>query len=153
MPERWYLCFLGVGIVYFFHCLDVAYARIHLAAVKDGTSWASDKVDVPEGYWYFSLYYSVYGYTQDVFNIIETLWQEGIRVTCDDAINRLIKMAEETDYVNIAPLLNYYHHDSKTGNEIEMPYDYDDISAQQIADIIAATKWKKQKAVRPKPIR
>ena len=85
--------------------------------------------------------------------IIETLWQEGIRVTCDDAINRLIKMAEETDYVNIAPLLNYYHHDSKTGNEIEMPYDYDDISAQQIADIIAATKWKKQKAVRPKSIR
>ena len=136
-----------------FHCLDVAYARIHLAAVKDGTSWASDKVDVPEGYWYFSLYYSVYGYTQDVFNIIETLWQEGIRVMCDDAINRLIKMAEETDYVNIAPLLNYYHHDSKTGNEIEMPYDYDDISAQQIADIIAATKWKKQKTVRPKPIR
>ena len=151
------------------HCLDVAYARIHLAAVKDGTSWASDKVDVPEDYWYFSLYYSVYGYTQDVFNIIETLWQEGIRVTCDDAINRLIKMAEETDYVNIAPLLNYYHHDNKIGNEIEMPYDdisaqqhdnkigneiempYDDISAQQIADIIAATKWKKQKAVRPKP--
>ena len=74
-------------------------------------------------------------------------------MTCDDAINRLIKMAEETDYVNIAPLLNYYHHDSKTGNEIEMPYDYDDISAQQIADIIAATKWKKQKTVRPKPIR
>ena len=132
-----------------FHCLDVAYARIHLAAVKDGTSWASDKVDVPEGYWYFSLYYSVYGYTQDVFNIIETLWLEGIRVYCEDAIDRLLKMAKETDYVNIAPLLNYYHHDSKTGNEIEMPYD--DISAQQIADIIAATKWKKQKAVRPKP--
>ena len=133
-----------------FHCLDVAYARIHLAAVKDGTPWVSDNVDVPEGYWYFSLYYSVYGYTQDVFNIIETLWQEGIRVNCEDAIDRLLKMAKETDYVNIAPLLNYYHHDNKIGNEIEMPYD--DISAQQIADIIAATKWKKQKAVRPRPI-
>ena len=71
-------------------------------------------------------------------------------MNCEDAIDRLLKMAKETDYVNIAPLLNYYHHDSKTGNEIEMPYD--DISAQQIADIIAATKWKKQKAVRPKPI-
>ena len=85
-----------------------------------------------------------------MFNIIETLWQEGIRVNCEDAIDRLLKMAKETDYVNIAPLLNYYHHDNKIGNEIEMPYD--DISAQQIADIIAATKWKKQKAVRPRPI-
>jgi len=40
-----------------------------------------------------------------VFIIIETLWQEGIRVKCDNALNRLLKMAEETDYVNIAPSL------------------------------------------------
>ena len=135
-----------------YHCLDVAYARIHLAAVKDGT-WTSDKVDVPEGYWYFSLYYSVYGYSQDVFNIIETLWQEGIKVKCDNALNRLLKMAEETDYVSISPLSNHYHHNSETGNEIELPNEYEDISAQQVADIIAATKWKKQKAVRPKDIK
>ena len=40
-----------------------------------------------------------------MFNIIETLWQEGIRVNCEDAIDRLLKMAKETDFVNIAPSL------------------------------------------------
>lgn len=132
-----------------YHCLDVAYARIHLAAVKDGTSWASNEVDVPEGSWYFNLYYSVYGYSQDVFNIIETLLQEGIRVNCDNDVNRLLKMAEETDYVSISPLSNHYYYNSETGNEIELPYVCENVSPQQVADIIAATKWEKQKVVKP----
>lgn len=119
-----------------YHCMEVAYARILMSPVKE------------EGHWYFSLYYSIYGYTKDVFNIIESLWQEGIRVKCNHAMTRMLRYAQETDYVGIAPISNPRAYNDVIGNEIILPIEEED-SAQQVAEIISAAKWKKQIKVRP----
>ena len=58
-------------------------------------------------------------------------------------MKRLIGYAKETDYVDITPSPDYHF------DEISLPCVYDDITPQQINDIIAATKWKKQQKVRP----
>ena len=48
-------------------------------------------------------------------------------------------MAKESDYVSISPIPNKYCCDDEVGNEMSLPYQCDTISAQQVADVIAAT--------------
>ena len=60
-----------------------------------------------------------------------------------------VKKAQETDCVGITPGANKYVHNEKIGNEIRLPYVDDDITAEQIADIIAATEWEPQRKVTP----
>lgn len=120
-----------------YHCMEVAYARIFLYPVKE------------EGHWCLSLDYSIYGYTQDVFNILESLWQEGIRVKCSHAMTRILRYAQETDYVGIAQISNPRAYNDVIGNQIKLPNDEEN-SAQQVAEIISAAKWKKQIKVRPR---
>lgn len=120
-----------------YHCMEVAYARIFLYPVKE------------EGHWCLSLDYSIYGYTQDVFNILESLWQEGIRLKCSHAMTRILRYAQETDYVGIAQISNPRAYNDVIGNQIKLPNDEEN-SAQQVAEIISAAKWKKQKKVRPR---
>lgn len=62
---------------------------------------------------------------------------------------RLLRMAQETDYVGITPGANKYAHNDKIGNEIKLPNVQEGIYAQQVADIIAATEWEPQKQVKP----
>lgn len=126
----------------FFHCLDVAYARIHLLPLKNDLFRILENTD-SSSYWYIDLDYSVYGYTNDYFNILESFCEKGIRVNCDDEMKRLIGYAKETGYVDITPSPNYHF------DEISLPCVDDGITTQQINDIIAATKWKKQQKVRP----
>jgi hypothetical protein len=83
-----------------------------------------------------------------VFNIIETLWQEGIRVKCSHAMTRILRYAQETDYVGIAQISNPRAYNDVIGNQIKLPNDEEN-SAQQVAEIISAAKWKKQIKVRP----
>lgn len=59
-------------------------------------------------------------------------------------------MAKELDYVSISPIPNKYCCDDEVGNEMSLPYQNDTISAQQVADVIAATKWEKQQKVKPR---
>ena len=126
----------------FFHCLDVAYARIHLLPFKNDLFRSLENTD-SSSYWRIDLRYSVYGYTNDFFNILETLYKNNIRVNCDEEMKRLIGYAKETDYVDITPSPDYHF------DEISLPCVDDGITTQQINDIIAATKWKKQQKVRP----
>lgn len=131
-----------------YHCMDVAYARIHLHACKKTNSWGEENVPVADGYWYLYLDYSVYGYSEDVVNMLEALCDAGIGVVCNE-LDRLLRMAQETDYVSITPLADKYAHGEKIGNEITLPYVDEDITAQQVADVIAATEWKPQRMVKP----
>ena len=131
-----------------YHCLDVAYARVHLSPHKKGEGWDDEEIPVPNGQWYFSLYFSVYGYSQDVINMLEALCHAGIGVKCS-ATSRLLKMVNETDYVSISSLPNKYAHDDEIGNEISLPYECEEISAQQVADVIAATEWEPLRKVKP----
>ena len=109
-----------------FHCMDVAYARIHLHPwKKDGRCgrWG-ENVPVAEGQWYFTLTFSVYGYSNDVVNMLEALCDAGIGVVCNESAEKI-------------------------GNEITLPCVDNDITAEQIADIIAAAEWEPQKQVKP----
>ena len=131
-----------------YHCMDVAYARIHLHPWKKDGRWGDEDVPVAIGQWYFTLRFSVYGYSNDVVNMLEALCDAGIGVVCDDSA-RLLRMAQETDYVGITPGANKHAHNEKIGNEITLPHVDDDITAEQIADIIAATEWEPQRKVKP----
>lgn len=132
-----------------FHCMDVAYARIHLHAWKKGERCGNEDVQIVDGHWYFSLSFDVYGYSNDVVNMLVVLNEKGIGVECGNKIDRLLRIAQETDYVGITPGANKYSYDEKVGNEITLPYEEGNITAQQIADVIAATEWKPQRVVKP----
>lgn len=123
-----------------YHCLDVAYARVHLSPVKRGEYQYDRDVKVPKGKWYFSLGYSVYGYSQDVVNMLETLLDAGIGMSCS-SLERLRKMALEKDWVSISPIPNKYTHDEELGNEISLPYVDEDVSEEQVREVIAAAEW------------
>lgn len=136
------------GINSSYHCLDVAYARVHLSPHKKGEGWEDEEIPVSDGQWYFTLHFSVYGYSQDVINMLESLYQAGIGVKCS-AMSRLLKMVKETDYVSISSLPNKYAHDDEIGNEISLPYECEEITAQQVIDVIAATEWEPLRKVKP----
>lgn len=131
-----------------YHNMDVIYARVHLVPRKKGEGWDDEDLPVPDGHWYLDLSFCVYGFSNDVVNMLETFWRAGVGVVCDET-SRLLKMAKESDYVSISPIPNKYCCDDEVGNEMSLPYQCDTISAQQVADVIAATKWEKQQKVKP----
>lgn len=131
-----------------YHCHDVAYARIHLIPRKNEGYILERKMPVPEGMWYFDLNFSVYGYSQDVINIFEALSDAGIGVRSHSA-KRLYKMASETDWVSISPIPNKYTHDDEIGNEISLPCVSDDISEEQVTEVIATIEWEPEQKVKP----
>ena len=116
---------------------------------EKGEGWDDEDLPVPDGHWYLDLSFCVYGFSNDVVNMLETFWRAGVGVVCDET-SRLLKMAKESDYVSISPIPNKYCCDDEVGNEMSLPYQCDTISAQQVADVIAATKWEKQQKVKPR---
>ena len=78
---------------------------------------------------------------------LEALCDEGVGVVCDE-MARLLRIAEETDWVGITPGANKYSYDENVGNEITLPFVDGDITAEQIAEVIAATEWEKVRKVR-----
>lgn len=130
-----------------YHCHDVAYARIHLQPLKKGVYSFDKKLDVPDGKWYFSLGYSVYGYSQDVVNMLDALRDAGIGLHCSSS-ERLLKMALEDDWVSISPLPNKYMHDDELGNEISLPYADEDITEEQVRQVIDKAEWEPLEKVR-----
>lgn len=132
----------------FYHCMDVAYARIHFYPQKKDNRWSHEDVPVAEGQWYFNLNFDVYGYSNDVVNMLEALCEEGIGVVCKSSY-RLLRMAEETDFVVISPNPYSYCRKMDIGNEISLPSEEDGITAQQVNDVIAATEWEPIRKVKP----
>lgn len=123
-----------------YHCHDVAYARVHLQPIKKGEFSYDEKLDVPDGKWYFSLGYSVYGYSQDVVNMLEALREAGIGLRCSSS-KRLLRMALEKDWVSLSPLPNKYTHDEELGNEISLPDVDEDVTEEQVHQVIEAVQW------------
>lgn len=123
-----------------YHCRDVAYARVHLQPIKKGEYSFDEELDMPDGKWYFSLGYCVYGYSQDVVNMLEALRDAGVGIRCSSS-KRLLKMALEEDWVSISPLPNKYTHDDEIGNEISLPYVDNDTSEEQVQQVIEAAEW------------
>ncbi len=130
-----------------YHCHDVAYARVHLQPIKKGDYSSDEKLDVPNGKWYFSLGYSVYGYSQDVVNMLEALRDAGIGLRCSSS-ERLLKMALEDDWVSISSMPNKYTHNDELGNEISLPYVDDDITEEHVRQVIETAEWEPLERVR-----
>lgn len=122
-----------------YHCHDVAYARIHLSVSRKG-KW-SEGVDVPDNACFFTLSYSVYGYSAGFVTILEALLNAGYNVKVSNA-DRLRRIAEETDFVGITLNPNKYAHDETVGNEIHLP----DRCRRRI---IKAAEWYPQPKVGP----
>ncbi len=114
-----------------YHCHDIAYARISLCARKK-KEYCED-VDIPDGNWFFTLGYGVAGYSDDMIAILGGLLDKGINVLSRDT-DRLLRMAEETDYVGITPNPDKYASDDIIGNEIRLP-------CEHRKEIIAAAEW------------
>ena len=81
-------------------------------------------------------------------NIFEALSDAGIGVRSHSA-KRLYKMASETDWVSISPIPNKYTHDDEIGNEISLPCVSDDISEEQVTEVIATIEWEPEQKVKP----
>ena len=130
-----------------YHCHDVAYARVHLQPIKKSDYSFDEELDVPDGKWYFSLGYSVYGYSQDVVNMLEALRDAGIGLRCSSS-ERLLKMALEDDWVSISPMPNKYTHNNELGNGISLPYVDNDITEERVRQVIEAAEWEPLEKVR-----
>lgn len=122
-----------------YHCLDVVYARISLQPHKKEDFY--EDIEITDGGWFFSLGYGVAGYSDDMISILGSLLDNGINVFCNDS-DRLLRMAEETDYVGITPNPNKYACDDVIGNEIRLPYEHRE-------EIIEAAEWDPEPQVWP----
>ena len=72
-----------------YHNMDVIYARVHLVPRKKGEGWDDEDLPVPDGHWYLDLSFCVYGFSNDVVNMLETFWRAGVGVVCDGQRVRL----------------------------------------------------------------
>ncbi len=73
--------------------------------------------------------------------ILGELLDKGINVLCHDT-DRLLRMAEEADYVGITPNPDKYASDDIIGNEIRLP-------CEHRKEIIAPTEWDPQPQALP----
>ena len=117
-----------------YHCLDVAYARIHLTPRRD-----------KEGTWRLVLSYNVAGYFQDVLNIVTAFHQRGINLDISDFAEAAIEKLKEQDWITVTPLPNKYR------EEMSLPYPDDDISQEMIDELIRHIGWIPQARLAPNP--
>ena len=118
-----------------YHCLDVAYARIHLWPVRED-----------DGLWHFEISYNVCGYFRDVLNIVRALYEQGIiigiNLWADDALAQL----KEEDTVRISPCPNKYR------KEISLPTVGDGVTRRMVNAIIRETVWDNEEPVWPEKV-
>lgn len=111
-----------------FHCLDVAYARIHL--------WPHERED---GRWELHVSFSVYGYYDDVLSIARSLYEQGVYLVVSEH-DELMGILREDDYVGIVPYPDKYMNRDGVTNQVMLPYlGEEDLST--IETLIAQTDW------------
>ena len=121
-----------------YHNMDVAYARIHLAPIRNEQT----------GLWEYNLWVGVYGYYPDVLAIVEALYNQGIRVVVSP-YEMLMGILREDDLVGIVPYPDKYMDRGGTTNQIHLPYVEDDVTEEKLAELISLTEWEPEEQVRP----
>ena len=114
-----------------FHCMDVSYARIHLAPVKEEDSL-----------YRFRLYFSVYGYYKEVAEIAVALHQQGITLVVKE-IDSILGILRQEDMVGFRPWPDKYMGRDGVTNQVHLPY-IGEISRETYWRIIKKTQWHKQ---------
>ena len=120
-----------------YHCMDVAYARIHLYPWKE----------IREEKYHFHLHFSVYGYYDDVAVIANTLREQGINLIVDE-IDSILSILREEDMVGFRPWPDKYMDRDGVTNQVLLPY-IGEVSREAYWQIIKSTTWHKQKEVLP----
>lgn len=114
-----------------FHCMDVSYARIHLAPVKEDG-----------GRYRFHLYFSVYGYYKEVAEIAVALYRQGITLVVKEA-DTILGILRQEDMVGFRPWPDKYMGRDGVTNQVSLP-DIGEVSRETYWKIIKNTKWRKQ---------
>lgn len=117
-----------------YHCFDVAYARVHLWAVREES-----------GLWHFEMSYNVGGYFRDILNIVRALYEQGIIVGIRHWVDDALAQLREEDTVRISPCPNKYQ------EEISLPTVGDGVTRKMVNAIIRETVWDKEEPVLPEP--
>lgn len=120
-----------------YHCIDVAYARIHLYPWEE----------IRERTYHFHLHFGVYGYYDDVAVIANALHEQGINLVVDE-IDSIIKILREEDMVGFRPWPDKYMDRDGVTNQVLLPY-IGEVSREAYWQIIKSTTWHKQKEVIP----
>ena len=120
-----------------YHNLDVAYARIHL--------WPHKRDD---GQWELHLSFSVYGFYDDVLSIVQSLYNQGIRVVVSEH-DELMGILREDDYVGIVPNPDKYMNRDGVTNQVMLPY-LGEVDDTILHSLINQTAWKPTAIVRAK---
>ena len=121
-----------------YHNMDVAYARIHLAPIRNEQT----------GLWEYNLWFSVYGYYPDVLKIVEALYNQGIRVVISPC-EMLMGILREDDLVGIVPSPDKYMDRGGTTNQIHLPYVEEDVTEEKLAELISLAEWEPEELVKP----
>ncbi len=115
-----------------YHCSDVAYARVHLWAVREDS-----------GLWHFEMSYNVGGYFRDILNIVRALYEQGIIVGIHHWVDDALAQLREEDTVRISPCPNKYQ------EEISLPTVGDGVTRKMVNAIIREAVWDKEELVLP----
>ena len=120
-----------------FHCMDVSYARIHLAPWRENDS---------EPY-RFHLNFGVYGFYDEVAEIAIALHKQGITLEVDE-IDSILKILRQEDMVGFRPYPDKYMNRDGVTNQYWLP-NIGEVTKEVYWKIIKNTKWHKQDEVWP----
>lgn len=120
-----------------YHCMDVTYARIHLAP------WRKEDSEP----YRFHLYFGVYGYYDDVAEIAVALHEQGITLVVDE-IDSILRILRQEDVVGFRPWPDKYMDRDGVTNQMRLPH-IGDVTREIYWKIIKNTTWHKQKEAWP----
>ena len=115
-----------------YHCMDVSYARIHLAPWRENDS---------EPY-RFHLNFGVYGFYDEVAEIAIALHNQGITLEVDE-IDSILKILRQEDMVGFRPHPDKYMNRDGVTNQYWLP-NIGEVTKEVYWKIIKSAKWHKQ---------
>ena len=134
--EQWHGCNSS------YHCMDVAYARIHL-----GFNGKSEDYKEVCGPYHFSIWFGVGGYWDEVMDIAIGLYDQGIVLEVHDA-DDILEFLRKDYLVGFRPWPDKYMNRDGVKVQKWLPH-IGDVSKDVYWNIVKATSWHKEPEVRP----
>ena len=125
-----------------FHCMDIAYARIHL-----GFRGESKEYREVGGPYHFSIWFNVGGYWDEVMDIAIGLFNQGIVLEVNDAED-ILEFLRKDYMVGFRPRPDKYMNRDGVKVQRSLPH-IGDVSREVYWKIIRATSWHKEPEIRP----
>lgn len=123
---------------YPYHNKEIVYARVSLDPEKD-----------EQGRYYFELGTNSYGHITAVLAIARDYHEAGINVRVGP-LDKILSILRETDNVGITPFDSRYMCSDGVGNEISLPFPDENVTQEQIDQLVNAVTWEPIQRVKPK---